>query len=202
MRIRYPLLLLTGLMLALGCSSDPAGPSELPEDQLTFLRLATGAPPFVSSEVTFWARRGEDREGRIYFQDSQGGRGEEFARLKVAGASLLTRPNGTPFQPGDSVLITMRIVDVSRMQVELLPSGLRFSSSKPAELKLDYDFADDDFNRDGEVNDRDREVELRFAIWRQEAPGLPWVRQGSVKIEELREIEAKLTGFSRYAIAY
>jgi len=88
------------------------------------------------------------------------------------------------------------------MQVELLPSGLRFSAGKPAELKLDYEFAEDDFNHDGHVDDRDREAELRFAIWRQEAVGLPWVRQGSVKIEELREIEAELTGFSRYAIAY
>lgn len=202
MTTRLRLLTALALVAGLACS-DPSGPpGELPEDQLTFLRLAGSAPPFESATVTFWARRGDNREGRIYFQNSQGGRGEEFARLRVDATSLRARPNGVPFQAGDSVLITLRIIDVARMQVELEPSGLTFNPDRPAELKLDYDFADSDYNRDGVVDARDTEAELRFAIWRQVAPGAPWVRQGSVKIEDRKEIEAKLTGFSRYAIAY
>lgn len=203
MMARFRTVFFAGLVLGLACRSDPTGPpDELPEDQLTFLRLAGNAPPFESAAVSFYARRGEDREGRIYFLDQEGRRGEEFARLRVDAPSLLARPDGTPFQVGDSILITLRIVDVSRMLIELEPSGLRFNSSRPAELKLDYGFADDDYNRDGAVDDRDREVEQRFAIWRQAAPGQPWVRQGSVRIEDQKEIEAELIGFSRYAIAY
>ena len=184
------------------CSSDPTGPDQRPADQLIFLRLAANAPPFQSSTVSFYAKRGVDREGRIYFQDSEGGRGEEFARLKIDAGSLLARPDGTRFQTGDSVLVTLRIVDPLTLQIELLPSGLTFNKDRPAKLKLDYDFADDDYNRDGVVDIDDDAAELKFSIWRQRQPGEPWIRQGTVKIEDQKEVEAELTGFSRYAIAY
>ena len=201
--IRRPLLLAALVILAwAACSSDPTGPDQRPEDQLTFLLLAGTAPPFESATVSFYARRGQNREGRIYFQEPGGGRGEEFARLRIDATSLLARPDGSLFQDGDSVLVTLRIIDVQTMRVELLPSGLTFSRSRPAELKLDYEFAQRDYNRDGTVDARDQQVEQRFAIWRQAGLGEPWIRQGSVKIEDQREIEAELTRFSRYAIAY
>ena len=184
------------------CSSDPTGPDQRLADQLVFLRLAANAPPLESSTVSFYAKRGVDREGRIYFQDSEGGRGEEFARLKIDAGSLLARPAGTRFQTGDSVLVTLRIVDPLTLQIELLPSGLTFNKDRPAKLKLDYDFADDDYNRDGVVDIDDDAAELKFSIWRQRQPGEPWIRQGTVKIEDQKEVEAELTGFSRYAIAY
>ncbi len=197
--------LLTALLVAtvtLACGSDTVGPEEQPESQLTFLRLAASAPPFQSPSVSFYARRGTNREGSIYFLDDEGRRGEEFARLEVDATSLLARPDGTPFMTGDSVLITMRVVDVGRMIIELQPAGLRFAPTRPAELTLDYDFADEDYNRDGVRDQRDRDVEQRFSIWRQRRPGDRFVRIGSVKVEGLREIEANLTEFSRYAIAY
>lgn len=204
MRSRRPGLWLLPLsLLALwGCGSDGTGPGELPEGELTILRLAANAPPFESSTVSFFAKKGENREGRIFFLDEDGKRGEEFARLKVDGPSLLTRPDGTPFVTGDSILITMRVVNPAQVLIELEPAGLLFSPLKPAELRLDYEFADEDFDEDGDVDDRDRDLEPTFAIWRQLVPGAVFVRLGSVKIEDLREIEAKLNGFSRYAIAY
>lgn len=194
------LILLTGL---LACSSDSTGPddSRLPAE-LNILRLAPDHPPFEATSVSVWARRGDSREGKLYFLNSEGQRGEEFAVLKIDSQSLLARPDGSLIQVGDSVLITMRVVDQSQLLVELQPSGLRFSSSKPAELKLDYGEADDDYNGDGRVDGKDSEAELQFAIWRQEKPGDPFVRLGSVKVEDLKEVEAKLVSFSRYAIAY
>ncbi len=202
MRTRPFLATLLLAAVTLACSSDAVGPAQQPEGQLTFLRLGAAAPPFQSSTVSFYARRGTNREGSIHFVDERGGRGEEFARLKVDATSLLARPDGTPFLTGDSVLITMRVVDVGRMIIELQPAGLRFAPTRPAELKLDYDFADEDYNRDGVTDQRDREAEQRFSIWRQRRPGDPFVRIGSVKVEGFREIEARLTEFSRYAIAY
>lgn len=194
------LILLTGL---LACGSDSTGPddSRLPAE-LNILRLAPDHPPFEATSVSFWARRGDSREGKLYFLNSEGQRGEEFAVLKIDSQSLLARPDGSLIQVGDSVLITMTVVDQSQLLVELQPSGLRFSSSKPAELKLDYGEADDDYNGDGRVDGKDSEAELQFAIWRQEKPGDPFVRLGSVKVEDLKEVEAKLVSFSRYAIAY
>ena len=84
----------------------------------------------------------------------------------------------------------------------LQPTGLKFSTAKPAELKIRYAQADDDLNEDGEVDEQDDQIETILGIWRQEQPGQPFVRLGSVKVEEQQELEAMLTGFSRYAIAY
>ena len=52
------------------------------------------------------------------------------------------------------------------------------------------------------MDDEDSHLETILGIWRQELPGQPFVRLGSVKVEDEEELEAKLTGFSRYAIAY
>jgi hypothetical protein len=120
----------------------------------------------------------------------------------VDAPSLLSYPDGTPFAVDDSVLITVRVVDPAQLLFELEPTGLRFNPQEPAELKIHYDHADDDLDDDGDVDSEDDEIERTLAIWRQESPGDPFVRLGSLLIEDLEEIEAELEGFSRYALAY
>ncbi len=190
-----------GLGLLLACSSDGTGPSQRPEAEMNFLRFAGTAPALEASLVTFWAVRGESREGRIFFLNSQGQRGDEFIRLRLDAGTLLRLPGGLPIAPGDSVLITM-VVDPERLLVTLLPAGLGFASARPAELRIRYDKADPDFNQDGSVNSEDAAAEGRFAIWRQAILGGQWTRLGSVRFREDRRVEADLTGFSRYAISY
>ncbi|MGQ0703130.1 MAG: hypothetical protein ACT4PM_08370 [Gemmatimonadales bacterium] len=185
----------------LSCSSDPVGPNEKPEEELVFLRFAGTAPPLESSLVTFWAVRGENREGRVFFLDEQGQRGDEFVRLRVDATSLLQLPDGLPIAPGDSVLITI-LVDPNRLLVTLLPAGLVFSSARPAELRIRYDKADPDYNDDGEVDSDDDDVEDRFAVWRQSLPGQPFVRLSSALFQSEQRVEASLVEFSRYAISY
>lgn len=201
--LRRSLALLAAL-LAVACGGDgPTDPgNSRQEGDLVFLVFDQAAPPLEASSISFWAKKGEDAEGQLFFLDSQGQRGAEFARLKIPGQSLLSRPDGTSIAVGDSVFITMRVTDPARLLVELLPSGLTFSTTVPAELKLDYDFADHDFDRDGDKDSADQSKEQLFAIWRQEFLGDPWVRLGTVKIEGLEEVEAKLFGFSRFALAY
>jgi hypothetical protein len=201
--MRRPIRSLSALVLAslVACSSDGTGPGERPEDELVFLRFAGTAPPLESAVVTFWAVKGDNREGRVFFLDSQGRRGDEFVRLKVDAASLLRLPGGAAIAPGDSVLITL-VVDPVRLVVTLLPAGLTFSSSQPAELRIRYDKANPDYNDDGAVDAGDSDVEKRFAIWRQALPGLPFVRLPSARFQEDRRVEANLTEFSRYAISY
>jgi hypothetical protein len=202
--MRYRFLLSVGwVTLAAGCSdsSGPDGTSK-PPSELTILRLAQESPPLFNPEESFWAVRGEDREVRIFFQDDQGGAGEEFLRLRVDAPSLLNYPDGTPFAIDDSVLITVRVVDPAQLLFELEPSGLRFSPMRPAEIKIHYDQADHDLDEDGDVDGDDDEIERTLAIWRQESPGDPFVRLGSLLVEDLDEIEAELEGFSRYALAY
>jgi hypothetical protein len=191
--------------VALACSESTAPPNDTdprPPAELNVLRLAQSAPPLFNPTISFYAMRGEDSEGRIFFQDAGGGSGEEYLRLKIDGASLLARPDGTPFAIGDSILITVTVVDVQQILFELEPSGLRFDPAQPAELEIDYGEADDDFNEDGAVDTEDDAIEDVLSIWRQETVGGVFERLGSVVIKDLEEIETDLLGFTRYAIAY
>jgi hypothetical protein len=120
----------------------------------------------------------------------------------VRGDALLSYPDGTDFVEGDSVLITVRVVDPTRLLFEFEPSGLTFSPDEPAELKIHYNHADDDLDEDGDVDLEDETLELDLAVWRQETDGDPFVRLGSLLSIDLEEIDAELSGFSRYALAY
>lgn len=199
---RWYRFLLLALAPGLTACDDQLDSDVRPPTELNILRLPPDHPPFEATVVTFWARANESREGRIYFLDSEGNRGEEYARLKIDSGSLLARPDGTQFAPEDSILITMSVADPTRVLIHLEPSGLTFRADKPAELRLEYDEADPDYDDDGDVDGADDVAEQQLAIWRQAQPGDPYIRLGSVRFEDLREIEARLTSFSRYAIAY
>lgn len=208
MRRTTVILLSLGAMFVAACGDSNSGPGPndpgamRPPAELNILDLAATAPPLYQGSVTFWAVKGQDREGRIYFQDSQGQQGEEYVRLRVEAGSLLSRPDGTPIAVGDSVQITLTVIDPRQTLFQLAPEGLHFNPDLPAELKIHYGEAGDDLNHDGRVDMSDQQVEAELGIWRQATLNDPFVRLGTAKVEELREVEAELTSFSRYAIAY
>jgi hypothetical protein len=202
-RTHLPLLLAIALGTAMVACSDSTSPNTIRDPgDLNVIRLAQTSPPLFNAVDSFYAKKGEDRELRIYFQDEVGGSGEEFLRLSVPAPSLLASADGTPFLQGDSVLITVRVVDPTEVMFDMEPSGLRFDPTRPAELKIHYSHADDDFNEDGSIDAADDQVKSALAIWRQETPVSPFIRLGSVNIESLEEMDADLLGFTRYAIAY
>lgn len=188
-------LLLTLAACDSATENDP--PDQVPESELAFLSPRVGAPPLTVSAVTLLATKGEDAEARIEYAT-----GEDFLRFRLEDGSLLRRPDGTPLRDGESVLITITVVDASRMIVQFAPAGLRFDPAEPAELRLRYAEADDDHDDDGDVDEDDEDIELDFSIWRQETIGAPWERIGSAVLEDRDEVEADLTGFTRYAIGY
>lgn len=202
MRTRY-LLLVAPLAALLACS-DSSGPTDTtkPPAELNIVGLSDEAPPLFNPEVSFYAVKGEDREARIFFQDDQGNPGEEYLRLRIDAPTLRAHPDGSPIAEGDSVLVTVRVVDPQQMLFEMEPSGLAFSDDKPAELKIRYVEARGDLNDDGSVDSEDANIENTMAIWRQETPSDPFVRVGTAVVKDLEEAEADLTGFSRYALAY
>ncbi|MFN2563611.1 MAG: hypothetical protein ABR499_01200 [Gemmatimonadaceae bacterium] len=206
MMTRFVRGLLVGAAVALAALScdDSAGLGPTDERQaseLNFLRPAPGAPEFADTTVTFYAKRGEDRQVRIRYAVAPG-EFEEFVRFRVRDDALVARPDGTPIAEGDSVLITVRVVDFSRLIVEFQPSGLRFSQSEPAELTFKYNHTDPDRDGDGDVDANDSIIETQLAVWRQEAPGQPWFRMPS-KIEiSIDEVEVDIRGFTGYALAY
>ena len=203
----FPLL---GLLLAAAaCGGDgaPAGStpvdSTASQDSLHFLRPAAAAPALGERQISFWAVRGETREVRLMYRARPGATDSvEFARFRVEDRSLVNRPDGTPIAQGDSVLITLQVVDTLQLITEFSPQGLAFSSSRPARLWLKFAEADPDLNGDGVVNADDTALLLALKIWRQEHPGDPWSTLPSSVDTVSKEVEADIRGFTRYALSY
>lgn len=200
-RIALGLMLIGTLGPGLACS-DEDNPDERTEDTLDALRIRADAPPLEVTDTSFYAVRGQDREARIYFTDGAGGRGTLFVLLRVPGNSLVARPDGTPVAEGDSVLITVRAIDPTRVIADIQPNGLQFDPAAPAQLLLHYDEVDPDFDGDGDVDAADTAIEAQLTIWRQEDPGELFVRLPSVVNAALKGVQTSLSGFSRYAISY
>jgi len=194
------------LAASLGCSDatlepDPDG-TERPPAQLDIVRLPSNHPPFFNDTDSFYAKVGRASAGTISFRLPNGQRGSTFAELRLDAQSLAARPDGTPFGPNDSVLITMRVPSTDEILVELSPTGIRFANEHGAELRLRYDETHGDLNGDGDDDHRDDDIERVLAIWRQENPGDPFVKIGTIKTDNARELRAFLKSFSRYAISY
>ncbi len=186
-----------------GTLTDPFGPGEEPASSLNIIAAAPDAAPLEELSVSFWAFRDRRSEGRIRLADQPGqGRGHEYLRLTIPQDALLARPDGTPFAMRDSVLITVRVADPARILFEMEPAGLRFDPAQMAELRIRYDIAGDDLDRNGRHDTDDDEVEQHLGIWRQATVNGTFVRLESAVTFGSHEVRASLPGFSRYAIAY
>jgi hypothetical protein len=188
--------------LLLSCS-DNAGPTGVPNTQLHIIKESPTAPPLAASQASFWAKVGESRELRLGYKGlTPTDTGQELLRFEVAGDALFRKPDGTPFQAGDSILITITIVDTTRFLFRFDPSGLAFNPAQPARLKVYYYQADHDFNGDGVIDSADTNIEHQLDVWRSESVTAPWFPNGSVKFEQLEEIDANIQSFTEYAIAW
>ena len=211
-RMRWVGTFLGGL-LAVACSSSGTTPVDpiitpptggRPETSLQFLKPATGTALRTDS-VSFWAVKGQDREVAMYYRPNAGRTDSvRFLRFRVRNETLLKRPDGTAFAAGDSVKITIRMRDFSKLITEFSPSGLTFSALRPAELRLDFKNSDQDFDHDGVVDATDSNLVPTFAIWKQEAVGQPWFKLTSaVEVSgDLSEVKADVLSFTNHAIAY
>ena len=193
--------------VALSACSDSTGNDDddggvvVETSELGFLRLAEDAPSFPVVTKSFVAVKGQDREVRLY-HSPVGDDSTEFLRFRVRDDALWERPDGTRFANGESVTITVTVVDLANLIVDFQPAGLRFNPSEPAELKFKFSETDDDIDDDGDVDASDQSIEQTLSIWRRESPAQPWVRLSSVVEVELDEISADVLGFTNYAIAY
>ena len=188
---------LLAAVLIVGCGSDTTAPIEKPSSDLHFLRLSATAPALQATTVSFYAKKGEDREVRLRFQN-----GEDYLRFRVFASSLAQRPDGTAFAQGDSILITITVTDPTKLAADFQPSGLKFSSSAPARLQFEFGECDKDLNGDGVVNTTDSALIPLISTWRQESAGAPWVKVSSTVEVEINEVQSSISGFSGYALAY
>jgi hypothetical protein len=190
--------------LAVACSNStaPDQPIVKPPASLHILQLQPSHPPLYADTVSFMAFRGVSTEQTIYFADGGGGPGEEYLVFKLDARSLLAYPDGTPFTTGDSVRITIRVINPDSIYFQFDPAGLKFDPAHPAKLNIKYAETGGDINDDGSVNAEDSTLVHSLAIWRQPEPADSFTQLQSVRFEDQEEIEASLLGFSRYAIAY
>lgn len=190
------------LLAALACD-DATGPSERPDAQMHFVRQDSLAPPLVATRDSFWAKVGDGRELKLYYQGAiPADSGEEFLHFEVPGDGLYRRPNGSLFQPGDSILITVTVADPTRFVFQFEPAGLQFRSEHPARLKVRYLLGEQDFDGDGDEDSADGEIEQQLDLWHQATPGGTWRQVGAVNFSDLDEINANILSFSQYAVAW
>jgi hypothetical protein len=199
MRSPKPLIRLTalaGLALLAACS-DPAGARVVDGDRLLFVRQSPTAPALENGgQVAFWAKYGEDYDIRLPYVN-----GHDCLRFRLDDETLRSWPDGRRFQPGDSVRITIRLVDPDLYNFEFQPAGLRFNPDRPAELRVSYAYSDPDLDGDGDVDDRDRLEFDDVGFWRQETDGAPWTEIGTARLDATDEMRAELEGFTKYAMA-
>ena len=200
-----PLLILSlaSLLVVGGCSSDGPLEHQIRQD-LHFLNSAPDAPPLGLQTISFDAVQGQDTEVFMwYHRRPERADSSKLLRFRIRDRAQIILPNGTPLTAGQSVHITITVIDPVRLIVDLQPTGLRFTGDdEPARLNLWYIEQDHDFNDDGVINSTDASIESTLAIFRRENALAPWVRLTSRVVAETDEIEAVLSGFSNYVIAY
>ncbi|MBV9772744.1 MAG: hypothetical protein JO040_02265 [Gemmatimonadetes bacterium] len=202
LRILKRFLPLLALPLAAGCEDIfGSGGDRVAEDRLTFIRAAADAPPLSAQSVTLWAKPGATRRATISYVGVPHYQHDLCMEFTVPAGALVRRPDGTPVQAGDSVQITVRVVDAARFIFQFEPSGLRFAAGNPAKLRVSYWWADRDYNGDGVVDRLDTGISDRFGLWRQEREGEPWSRLQTSRFADVQEVTTDVPGFTRYAVA-
>jgi hypothetical protein len=185
------------------CSNGtgPAGP--VPTSRLHFVVQDSTAPPLLSDTASFYAKVGEDRRVQFFYEGSSpGDTGETFLEFEIRADGLWKRPDGTAFQAGDSMLISIAVADPHQFVFTFSPSGLQFNPSDPARLHVEYYHADHDFNGDGRVDARDSATENQLNVWQREPPDTLWTQIGSAKNAETDELEAAIFSFTQFAVAW
>lgn len=158
-----------------------------------FLTADTAAPTISNPVIAFWAKKGRDTTVAMYYHARPGHNDSTtFMRFRVRSRSLQSRPDGTLIANGDSVLITVTLIDPVALKLDFQPSGLQFSSHDPAELKLSFE----ETVPIGSTNLQ------ALKIWRKESALDPWLPLSSVLLVELNEVQANISGFTGYALAY
>lgn len=184
-------------------TSNPTAPEERSTSELRLLTVLPTAPALATTSVSFYAVKGMNAGADIWYRARLGQTDStKMLEFRMGGESLDRRPDGTPFAMGDSILITITVLSPANLIVDFQPSGLKFSAQDPARLKIFFGECGDDLDRDGQVTSSDDVIEGQLALWRQETPTAPWFKMSSLVVKENKEVDALLSGFTGYAVAY
>lgn len=200
-RLRW--LLLAAVVGCTDAATSPAPVTTTPDSKLHIVVQDTSAPVLLSDSVSFYAVAGQGRQVKMYYQGAApGDTGETLLEFEVPDNALLKRPDGSSFQPGDSVLITISVATPGRFQFTFGPAGLKFNPLSPARLKIEYGHCDRDFNDDGHVDPADSTVQTQLDVWRRETGDTLWTKLGGVNLDADAEVSVNVFSFTEYALAW
>jgi len=183
------------------CSTTDGPQTPVPTAQLHFVVQDT-AYHLLADSASFYAKVGEDRRVELFYRGYSGDTGEAFLQFEVRAGSLSKRPDGSTFQFGDSILITVTVPDTNRFDFVFSPSGLQFNPADPARLRVEYNYSNHDFNADGHHDSEDDHAQTLLNIWRREPPDTLWTSQGATNSTEFEELQTAILSFSHYAVAW
>ena len=194
---RFPFALLFTLILA-ACADGPdqlLAPQQLPAadqelpgtaQQSIDLVLHADRPSFSRNTVSFWAVRGETRMASISYAD-----GTPMVTLTIPDGALHRDAQGRRVAHGDSLQITMTLLDRKSYAVRFEPAGLRFDEQEPAVLSFNLARAG-----------RKALESASLSMWRQESPDSPWTLVPSFVDRSAKQLTAHIDGFTVYALSY
>jgi opacity protein-like surface antigen len=189
------------LAVLVACSTTDGPLNPVPTAQLHFVQQDP-AYHLLSDSASFYAKVGEDRRVELFYRGYSSDTGEAFLQFEVHAASLLKRPDGSAFQPGDSILITVTVPDTNTFDFVFSPAGLQFNPADPARLHIEYNYSNHDFNGDGHHDTEDDHAQSLLNVWRREPPDTLWTSQGATNSEEFEDLETAILSFSHYAVAW
>jgi hypothetical protein len=192
---------IAAIAVLVACSSVDGPPPPVPTSQLHFV-LQDSLYHLLADSASFYAKVGEDRRVELFYRGYSSDTGEAFLQFEVHAASLLKRPDGSAFGPGDSILITVTVPDTNKFDFVFSPSGLQFNPADPARLHIEYNYSNHDYNGDGQHTTEDDRAKTLLNIWRREPPDTLWTSAGATNSEEFEELETAILSFSHYAVAW
>lgn len=201
--MRRSIIAWLALLAACSNGNGPNTPPPVPTSQLHIVVQDPVGPPLYSTAASFYAKVGDGRELRLYYKDTiSGGTGDAFLRFEVPGDGLFRKPGGGAFQLGDSILISVRVLDPKKFVLDFQPSGLQFSPDHPARLKIEYRHSNHDFDGDGAITAVDTTIQSSLDVWRNDPPDTLWYKLGAVNFESLEELDANIFHFTVHAVAW
>jgi hypothetical protein len=198
------------VVMMVACARDAAPPSgvTMPRADVVasgephLLQQAPNTPALEKTKITFVATKGTETEVTLkYGKDATHKDKQIFAQFTIPPLGLKTRPDGRPIGIGESIEITLTVIDPLKFLIKLEPSGLKFDPANNAVLTLSYIYAIQDFNGDGEINDVDRDIERNLRLWRKDGTAPFQKLEGTPQLATDR-VSAVIGGFSNYLIAY
>jgi hypothetical protein len=184
-------------------ATAPDGVNERAPTDLRLLAAPYGTPPLVANHASFYAVKGKVSGVDLWYHARPGSTDSiKFLEFRLGTASLDRRPDGTPIAVGDSVQIMLTVSDPTHFIIELQPAGLVFSSNDQPRLKFSFAACGEDLNYDGKVDATDAAMQSSLSVWRQEGPFQPWFRVESTVTAAVKEVDARLGGFTGYALMY